>query len=110
MFSKPAYSLMALGLLACSGVAMASVVVCISPSQPIHQKTAFSPQSAMKHLPTELNTAPWHCSNGVSAPLPALLRGHKLLNLAPVITYSETFQPPFKQESYGRAILDWEKK
>ncbi|MGK9450228.1 hypothetical protein ACSSZE_03045 [Acidithiobacillus caldus] len=107
---KPIHSFVVLGLLACSGMAAASVVVCISPSQPIHQKTAFSPQTAMKQLPPELNTVPWRCSNGVSAPLPDLLRGHKLLNFAPAITYALTFQPPFKQESYGQVILDWNAK
>jgi hypothetical protein len=91
-------------------MASASVVVCISPSKPIHTKSAFSPQTAMSQLPIELNTASWHCSNGVSAPLPTLLHDHKLLNFTPRITYAVTFQPPFKQESYGQVILNWSVK
>ncbi len=64
----------------------------------------------MKRLPSELNSVPWHCSNGVNAPLPTLLHGHKLLNFAPRITYAVTFQPPFKQATYGQVILDWSAK
>ena len=90
--------------------AMASVVVCTSPSQPMHRKTAFSPQTTMSQLPAELNTVPWHCGNGVNAPLPALLHGHKLLSFDPYVIYSATFQPPFKQKTYGRVILDWKAK
>jgi hypothetical protein len=93
-----------------SGLAMAGIVVCISPSAPVHESSAFSPKAALRDLPAELNTMPWHCSNGVSAPLPTLLRGHKLLNFTPGITYDATFQPPFKQESYGQVILDWSAK
>jgi len=94
-------------LLGCCGMASASVVVCDSPSTPVTQLSAYNPQIAMQRLPEELNTAPWHCSNGVSAPLPSLLRGHKVLSLTPTITYMANKQPPYQESAYGQVILDW---
>jgi hypothetical protein len=90
--------------------ASASVIVCVSPSTPVNQQTIFSPQAAMQQLPKELNTAPWHCNNGVSAPLPSLLRGHKVLLLAPTITYMATSKPPYWESAYGQVVLNWRKK
>ena len=97
-------------LLGCCGMSSASVVVCDSPSTPVNQQTIFSPQNAMQQLPKELNTAPWHCSNGVTASLPSLLRAHKVLNLAPTITYMASNQPPYQESAYGQMILDWSRK
>lgn len=97
-------------LLGWCGMASASVVVCISPATSVNQQTIFSPPTAMQQLPEELNTAPWHCSNGVTASLPSLLRGHKVLSLAPTITYMASPKPPYQESAYGQVILDWSRK
>lgn len=94
-------------LLGCCGTASASVVVCDSPT-PVNQLSAFNPQVASQRLREEMNTVPWHCSNGVSAPLPSLLRGHKVLSLAPTITYMAN--TPYQESAYGQVILNWNEK